>query len=164
MNKELFWKDLKSGKFVSMVKESSRGKELISSIHVYNVLKPLFAEEDDVEQMYFIFMDQKNKIISIENLFKGSISKSAIYPREIVKRIIQLKANNIVMAHNHPSGDPFPSPEDKSLTLWVMIALHSIDVTMLDHIIIGNTYYSMADEGILQPMREKVNNFIRGIR
>jgi len=164
MDKELFWKDLKSGKFVSMVKESSRGKELISSIHVYNVLKPLFAEEDDVEQMYFIFMDQKNKIISIENLFKGSISKSAIYPREIVKRIIQLKANNIVMAHNHPSGDPFPSPEDKSLTLWVMIALHSIDVTMLDHIIIGNTYYSMADEGILQPMREKVYNFIKGIR
>jgi DNA repair protein RadC len=164
MDNEIFWDELKSGKFVSMVKESSRGKELIGSTQVYNVLKPLFAEEDDVEQMYFIFMDQKNKIIAIENHFKGSISKSAVYPRELVKRVLQLKANNIVMAHNHPSGDPFPSPEDRSLTLWVILALNSIDVSILDHIIIGNSYYSMCDEGVLQPMKEKVSNFIKGIQ
>jgi DNA repair protein RadC len=163
MEKEIFWDELKSGKFVSMVKESSRGQELSGSFEVYNVLKPLFAEEDDVEKAYLIFMDQKNRIISIENLFKGTIAKSAIFPREIVKRIIQLKANNFVMAHNHPSGDPLPSSEDRSITLWLMVAVYSIDVTFLDHIIVGNTYHSMADEGTMQSIRNKVSNFIKEI-
>jgi DNA repair protein RadC len=163
MKKELFWDELKSGKFVSMVKESSKGQSLIGSTEVYNVLKPLFAEEDDVEKAYFIFMDQKNRIISIENLFKGTIAKSVIFPREVVKRIIQLKANNFIMAHNHPSGDPYPSQEDKIITLWLMVAVYSIDVTFLDHIIIGNTYHSMADEGTMPPIKDKVSNFMKGI-
>ena len=101
MNSESqFWEDLKSGRFVSMVKESAKGKTLTNSTEVYNILKPLFADEDDVEQAYFIFLDNKNRIISIEKLFQGSIASSAIYPREVVKRIIQNRANGILMAHN----------------------------------------------------------------
>ena len=116
MNREQFWEELRSGKFVSMVKESSKGQSLSSSLEAYNILKPLFADEDDVEKMIFIFMDQKNQILSIESMFKGSIAGSAIYPREVIKQIIRLKANGIVMAHNHPSGNIKPSQEDKLIT------------------------------------------------
>ncbi len=163
MNREQFWEELRSGRFVSMVKESSKGMSLSSSSEAFNVLKPLFADEDDVEKMFFIFMDQKNQIISIENLFKGSIAGSAIYPREIIKRIIQLKANALVMVHNHPSGDPHPSNEDRSITLRVMLATSAIDVGVLDHIIIGESYYSMADEGIIKTMKDQLDNFMKGV-
>ena len=157
-----FWEDLKSGKFVSMVKESSKGKAISSSKEVFNILKPLFAEEDDVEKMFFIFMDQKNRIISIENLFTGSIASSAVYPREVIKRILALKASGLVLGHNHPSGDAFPSREDKTITFRIIVAAASIDVQVHDHIIIGTGYYSMADEGLLHDIRGKINNFLKG--
>lgn len=163
MDREQFWDDLKSGKFVSMVKESSKGRSLCSSLEAFNILKPLFADEDDVEKMIFIFMDQKNNILSIENLFKGSIAGSAIYPREVIKQIIRVKANGIVLAHNHPSGDPAPSKEDKLITMRLMVASYSIDVNVLDHIIIGNNYYSMADEGIIKNMKNEIEQFMKGI-
>jgi DNA repair protein RadC len=163
MNKEQFWEELKSGKFVSMVQESSKGQSLCSSLHAFNVLKPLFADEDDVEKMYFIFMDQKNSILSIENLFKGSIAGAAIFPREVIKQIIRLKANGIVLAHNHPSGDPQPSREDRLITMRLMVATYSIDVNVLDHIIIGNNYFSMADKGIIKNMKNEIEQFMKGI-
>ncbi len=100
LSENQFWEDLKSGKFSSMIKESSRGKTLTGSLEVYNILKPIFASEDDVEKMYFIFMDQKNRILAIENLSTGSIASSAVYPRELIKKIILIKANGIVMVHN----------------------------------------------------------------
>jgi DNA repair protein RadC len=163
MDREQFWEELRSGRFVPMVKESSKGKSLRGSLEAYNILKPLFAEEDDVEKMFFIFMDQKNQIISIENLFTGSIAGSAIYPRELIKRVIRLKANALVMVHNHPSGDPNPSNEDKSITLTVMVAASSIDVRLLDHIIIGESYYSMADEGLIKTMKGQFDSFMKGV-
>ena len=162
-NNDRFWEDLKTGKFLSMVKESSKGKSLKSAMEAYNVLKPLFVDEDDIEKMIFIFMDQKNNILSIENLFKGSIAGSAIYPREVVKRLIQNKANAFLMSHNHPSGDPIPSKEDKEITMRILVASSSIDVCFLDHIIIGETYYSMADEGVIKSMRENVQCFMKTI-
>lgn len=160
-SKDTFWEDLKTGKFLSMVKESSKGKVLKSSSEAFNVLRPLFADEDDVEKAFFVFMDQKNRIISIENLFKGSIAGSAIFPREVVKRLIHLKANTFIMAHNHPSGDPTPSQEDRAVTIQILAAAVSIDVSFHDHIIIGQSFYSMADEGIMRSMRDQVRTFIR---
>jgi DNA repair protein RadC len=92
MNDSLqFWQDLKSGRFVSMVKESAKGRRLSNSQEVYNVLKPMLAEQDDVEKVYIIFLDAQNKILAIEKMFSGSITASSIYPREIIKRIILSK-------------------------------------------------------------------------
>jgi len=162
-SKERFWEDLKTGKFLSMVKESSRGKVLKSATEAFNVLNPLFADEDDIEKALLVFMDQKNRIISIENMFKGSIAGSAIYPREIVKRLIQLKANGLLISHNQPSGEPHPSREDKDITMRIMIAASSIDVSFHDHIIIGDTFFSMADEGIIRSMKEKIQTFMKAI-
>ncbi len=163
MNQKQFWEDLKSGKFVSMVKESSKGKSLCSSVEAFNILKPLFADEDDVEKMFFVFMDQKNSILAIDNLFKGSIAGAAIYPREVIKQVLRLKANNIVLAHNHPSGDPRPSREDKLITMRLIVATYSIEVNILDHIIIGEKHFSMADEGIIKTMKDKADHFMKNI-
>ena len=156
-----FWKDLKSGRFVSMVKESAKGQRLSNSQEVYNVLKPTLAEEDDVEKVYIIFLDAQNQIIAIEKIFSGSITASSIYPREIVKRLIQLQASAFVMAHNHPSGQTTPSSEDKSITIKVGIAAASIDVALHDHLIIGDGYHSMADTGWLKRVSGRFSNLLK---
>jgi DNA repair protein RadC len=161
-NESEFWDALKSGCFVSMVKESSKGQAVSNSQEVYNVLKPVFAEEDDIEKVYIIFLDARNKMLAIENLFSGSITSSSIYPREIVKRLIHLKASAFIMAHNHPSGHIEPSAEDKSITLKVGIAAASIDVQFHDHIIIGDGYHSMADSGWLKDVSSRFSELLRG--
>jgi len=159
-NPSTFWQDLKSGHFVSMVKEASQGQTLSDSREVYNVMKPMFAEKDDVESVYCIFLNARNRILAIEKVFSGSISASAIYPRELVKRILALKSTAIVMVHNHPSGCVEPSNEDKSITTKVAIALFSIDSTLHDHIIIGDGFHSMADSGLLNTVKSKFNNLL----
>ena len=162
MNEKLqFWQDLKSGRFASMVKESAKGQRLSNSREAYNVLKPMLAENDDIEKVYVIFLDAQNKILAIEKLFSGSITAAFIYPREIVKRIIHLKASAFVMAHNHPSTDTTPSAEDKSITIKIGIAAASIDVAFHDHIIIGDGYYSMADNGWLKEITNAFSNLLR---
>jgi DNA repair protein RadC len=159
-NSKTFWKDLKSGHFVSMVKEASHGQTLSNSQEVYNVMKPLFAENDDVETIYCIFLNAKNRILAIEKIFSGTISSSVIYPRELIKRIIALKSTAIVLSHNHPSGFVEPSDEDKAITVRMVIALASIDVTLHDHIIIGDGFHSMADSGWLKPVRSRYNDLL----
>ena len=160
-NKSTFWKDLKSGHFVSMVKEASQGQTLCNSQQVFNVMTPMFAENDDVECVYCIFLNAKNRILAIEKVFSGSISASAIYPRELVKRILALKSTAIVMVHNHPSGCVEPSNEDENITAKVAIALFSMDATLHDHIIIGGDgFHSMADTGFLKTVKSKFNNLL----
>jgi len=144
-----------------MVKESSKGQSLSNSLQAYHVLKPLFAEEDDIEKVYFIFFDGQNKILGIENLFRGSLTSASIYPREIVKRLIGLRASAFLMGHNHPSGDVSPSAEDKSMTIKVGIAAASIDVQLHDHLILGDGYHSMADSGWLKGVTRQFSNLLK---
>ena len=112
-----FWKDVKSGKFASMVKESSTGLKIANAEEVYNIMKPLFAEQDDIESFYCIFLNAKNKVLSIEKMFSGSISCSSVYPREIVKQVLSLKSTCLILIHNHPSGDTEPSNSDYTIAL-----------------------------------------------
>ena len=159
-NSSTFWEDLKSGHFVSMVKETSQGQTLSNSQEVYNVMKPLFVENDDVETVFCIFLNAKNRILAIEKMFSGTISSSAIYPRELIKRVIALKSTAIVLTHNHPSGFVEPSAEDKATTVKVAVALISIDVDLHDHIIIGDGFHSMADSGLLNTVKSKFNSLL----
>jgi len=152
-----FWQDLKNGKFLSMVSESANGQELANAGEVYNVMKPLIAGHDDVESLYCIFLDAQNKILTIKRMFSGTITNSTIYPRELVKSVIRQKASAVILAHNHPSGSKTVSPEDQAITIKVGISLASIDVTMHDHIIIGNGYFSMAEDGWLDKVSERFN-------
>jgi len=155
-----FWEDLKSGRFASMVRESSCGQTVSNSAEVYNILKPLIANHDDVEVLYGIFLDAKNHIIDIQELSRGTLTASTVYPREIVKKVITLKAAAIILAHNHPSGDTTPSPEDREITARIGLILHAMGVTFHDHTIIGIGYHSMADEGWLKGILTRFSNLI----
>ena len=155
-----FWNDLKSGRFVSMVKEASKGRSVNNSCEVYNIMKPLFAENDDVEKVYFIFLDAQNRILAIEKLFTGSITASTIYSRELIKRVLEVRASAILMIHNHPSGSTKPSIEDKSITIKIGIAAASIDVCFHDHLIVGDGYYSMSDSGWLKTVSKRFSEHL----
>ena len=154
--KREFWSDLKSGKFASMVKESAGGQKIANSEEVYNIMKPLFADQNDVESFYCIFLNVKNKTLAIEKMFSGSISSSSVYPREIVKKVLFLKSTAVILVHNHPSGDTKPSVEDCTITTRIGVALNSIGVEVHDHVIIGDGYHSMANSGELKTMRDKI--------
>jgi DNA repair protein RadC len=155
-----FWDDVVSGRIANRIKEAANQKTLSSSQEVYNAMKPIFAQEDDVERMYGIYTDRKNHVISIELISRGSITGASVYPREIIKRILDLKASGLVLSHNHPSGDSTPSPEDISITKAILLALHCIGASLLDHVVVGNNgcHYSFADSTILANMRESIKN------
>ena len=155
-----FWEDLKSGKFTSMIKESSKGNAVSNAQEGFNIMKPFYANQDDIEKMYCIFMDAKNKIIKIEKLFSGTIATAAVYPREIVKRVIELKATAIILSHNHPSKNSTPSSSDFAITARIQAALTSIDVALHDHLIIGEDFYSFAEQGFLESTKQKYQEFI----
>ena len=95
-------------------------------------------------------------------MFSGSIVSSVIYPREIIKRVIALKSSAVVMTHNHPCGSTKPSNEDRMITRKIAIALESIDVKLHDHIIIGNSFHSMADSGFMETIKEHFNKLLFG--
>jgi len=158
---ETFWEDLISGKFASLIKESSRGQELNSSKEVYNIMKPAFAESHDIETLYCIYLDSKNHILSMEKAFSGTINHASIYPREVIKRVIALKSTAVVISHNHPTGDTTPSFEDKSLTTKLWVALKSIDVCLHDHVIVGNGYFSFSDAGLLESIDKDFKAFLQ---
>lgn len=155
-----FWEELRSGQFASMIKETAKGNKLSSPQEVYNAMKPIFAQHPDIEKMYCIFLDGKNKIIAVEELFSGSITSSAVYPRELLKAVLGKQATSIILIHNHPSGDVSPSSEDFKITAKVNVAMASVDVQLHDHIIIGETWYSFADQGWIEMTRTKYQEFI----
>lgn len=152
-----FWESLRSGKFASMVSEAVPGQKLTNPEEVYNAVKPLIADQSDVEQFHCIFLNAKNKVLGIEKLFAGTITSAAVYPREIIKRILALKSSAVILIHNHPSGDPEPSNSDYQITIKIGMALESIGVCLHDHVIIGKGYYSMQRAGKLKIIQEKIS-------
>lgn len=92
-----------------------------------------------------LFLDTKHQVISFEKMFFGSIDNASVYPREVVKKALQLNAAAVIFTHNHPSMDSTPSRADIDLTLKLKEALALIDVRVLDHIIVGADTYSLTE-------------------
>ena len=102
------------------------------------------------EVFMVIYLNGRNQIIKMEEVFEGTLSTSAVYPREVVKRALDNEAAALVFVHNHPSGNPNPSKEDLAITNKLKEASQSIDVVVHDHLIIaGNEVYSFADHGLI---------------
>ena len=114
-----------------MVREETRGRTLKDPEEVFNISKPLFARNDDVEKLYCLFLDTRNHILGMEKLFAGTLTNAAVYPREIVKRVLDLKAGAVIMVHNHNSGDTDPSREDKEEGFALYRFLLSLAATRL---------------------------------
>lgn len=93
------------------------------------------------EELRVIFLTVKNTIIKDELLFKGTLSAVNVYPREIVKKSLDLGAAKLILVHNHPSGDPSPSSEDVELTKNIQKILKNINIELLDHLVIGGSSF-----------------------
>lgn len=97
-----------------------------------------------------LFLDTQHRLIADEILFTGTIDASSVYPREVVKRALELNAAAVIFSHNHPSGVPEPSMADERITLRLRDALALVDVRVLDHVIVGgDVNISMAEKGLL---------------
>jgi len=133
------------------LKDRTAGKAFFGSSQV--VFDYLFHSMRDLKREIFkvLFLNRKNELILDTDVFYGSLTGSAVYPREIMTMALENKAAGLVFVHNHPSGDPAPSQEDKKLTKDLVWAARLLMIQVLDHIIIGNnTYFSFADEGIIR--------------
>lgn len=104
----------------------------------------------DTEQFRVLFLDTKNVLIADEEQAKGTVDHVPVYPREVVKRALELNAASILLVHNHPSGDPTPSQSDIDMTAQIINAANALAITVHDHLIIGkNTQLSFRAEGLL---------------
>lgn len=102
------------------------------------------------EQFYALFLDSSNNLISSKKLHDGVVNKSVIYPRKVVEFALTEKASGVIIAHNHPSGALKPSDEDSKATRAVKEALETVDISLLDHIIISkNGYFSFKKENLI---------------
>ena len=139
---------------VSLVRDGS-AKAPVAQIRSSRDARDVLAQYlDGVDREHFVvlLLDQKNKIIGIHTVSTGSLTASVVHPREVYKVAILSNAAAIIAGHNHPSGDPNPSTEDRALTTRLCEAGKLLGIALLDHIIVGDgtaSYFSFADEGLL---------------
>jgi DNA repair protein RadC len=133
------------------LRDKAKGKTFFGSSKA--VFDYLFHAMRDLKREVFkvLFFNRKNELIDDRDVFLGSLTGSAIYPREVVTLALEQGAAALVFVHNHPSGDPSPSSEDRKLTRDLVWACHLLTIQVLDHVIVGNNaYYSFADEGLIR--------------
>ena len=112
-------------------------------------LQAVLARER-IEQFRILFLDGKNRLLRDEAQAQGTVNHTPVYPREVVKRALELHATAIILVHNHPSGDPSPSQEDILMTQEIVQAAQALSIVVHDHVIVGNgDWLSFRREGLL---------------
>ena len=109
--------------------------------------------QPDREQFCVLLLDAKNKTIGLNIVSTGSLSSATVHPREVLKPAILSNASAMILAHNHPSGELIPSPEDKAITRRIIQASSIIGITVHEHLIISmdeDRYFSFADQGMIK--------------
>ena len=97
-----------------------------------------------------LFLDSQHRLIALEEMFRGTLTQTSVYPREVVKQALTLNASSVVLAHNHPSGTAQPSRADEALTHTLKAALALVDVRVLDHFVVTTSQaVSMAELGLV---------------
>lgn len=123
-------------------------KKVTSSKMVFEMMQPIIGELSH-EEFWVIFLNNSNKVISKVQLSKGGITGTIVDVRLVFRLALENKAIGLILCHNHPSGSLVPSEADKQITNKIKLAGESLDVKVLDHLIITETkYYSFVDEGI----------------
>lgn len=123
------------------VMQNAASVQLFLQLHMAHKHHEVFA---------MMFLDAQHKLLCMETLFRGTLSQTSVYPREVVLRALHHHSTAVVLAHNHPSGSVHPSPADLHLTHTLKSALAMVDVRVLDHVIVGpGQAFSMAEQGVL---------------
>ena len=146
-------------------------KEKIIDKPIYKSSKEIFDylyhSMRDLKKEVFkvIYLNSQNQVIEVVALAEGTISSKVIYPREVMERAIKYNAASLIFVHNHPSGSPEPSGNDKELTRDLVYAASIMQIKVLDHIIIGNNrYFSFAGEGLIEEYElDFLNLKMRGV-
>ena len=121
-----------------------------SSANAYSVLQEFLADTDR-EHFVILMLDQKNQVIGLHTVSVGSLTASVVHPRETFKAAILANAAAIICGHQHLSGDPQPSREDRAITQRLVESGKLLGINVLDHVIVGDgRYFSFADEGLLE--------------
>ncbi|MEE9387828.1 MAG: DNA repair protein RadC [Paracoccaceae bacterium] len=115
------------------------GKHVISSWDAIVDYCHTTMAHRETEQFRVLFLDHKNVLIADEDQAKGTVDHVPVYPREVVKRALELNASAIILVHNHPSGDPTPSDADITMTEQINAAAQALNLTLHDHLIIGKS-------------------------
>ena len=106
---------------------------------------------EKIEQFRILFLDEADRLIADEAQARGTVNHTPVYPREVVRRAIELEAAAIILVHNHPSGDPTPSREDLAMTTQVVEAAAVLGIVVRDHVIVGNgRWTSFREAGLLK--------------
>jgi DNA repair protein RadC len=110
----------------------------------------LFFAGQEYESFVVLFLDAQNRLIAAKEMFRGTLTQTSVYPREIVKEALRQNAGAVILSHNHPSGMAEPSRADEMLTTSLKQALALVDVKVLDHFIVaGASTLSFAERGLL---------------
>lgn len=129
--------------------EALSKKKITSSASVFELMQPIIGELPH-EEFWIVYLNNSNKVIQKNQLSKGGITGTMVDVRLVLKTALEVGATGIILAHNHPSGTLKPSEADKQLTTKLSVAAKSLDIKVLDHLIITEkAYFSFADENIL---------------
>jgi len=124
-------------------------KDLIQSPDVVHEYLQTSLKGSKEEVFVVLFLNLRNQLLAEETIQTGTVNRVAVYPRKIVERALHHNASAVIIAHNHPSGSLYPSEKDRIVTRAIRQALKTVEVTLLDHILIGgNRYFSFKENGI----------------
>ena len=137
-----------------------RARELLA--HRFHSGAPVLREPENVrdflqlqlacpdhEVFATLFLDARLRLIEYVELFRGTVDGASVHPREVVKEALTRNAAAVILVHNHPSGDPSPSETDREITTRLQDALSLIDIRVVDHLVVGETVTSFAEQGFL---------------
>ncbi|MGM0932130.1 MAG: RadC family protein [Bacteroidota bacterium] len=131
------------------IEEALERKKITSSASVFELMQPVIGELPH-EEFWIIYLNNSNKVIEQLQLSKGGITGTLVDVRLTLKKALELSATSLILVHNHPSGTLLASEPDKQLTRKLKNAAQSLDIKVLDHVIVTeNSYFSFADEGVL---------------
>lgn len=124
-------------------------KKITSSVSVFELMQPIIGELQH-EEFWIIYLNNSNKVIHKNQLSKGGITGTLVDVRLVLKHALEVGATGLILAHNHPSGTLKPSEADKQITNKLKLASESLDIKVLDHVIVTEkAYFSFADENLL---------------
>ncbi|SEF89460.1 RadC family protein [Marinobacterium lutimaris] len=127
----------------------AKGRPLSNPEEVRRALQTLLIDYQH-EVFGILMLDNRHRILKFVELFRGTINGATVYPREVVKESLALNAAAVVLVHNHPSGELEPSQADKTITQRLCHALSTVEIRVLDHLIVGTDgYCSMAELGLI---------------
>jgi len=134
----------KVAKLLSVMEIAKRQfkEEVVGKSYVKNqqdIVDYLCLSMRDLKEEFFkvVYLNKANIVISVEDLFRGTVDQTSVYPREVIKRAIELGASGVIFVHNHPSGSLTPSEHDTELTRKLVVACRAVDIAPLDHILIS---------------------------